>query len=203
MALVKPKGFREERGDDGSSVYTAGITYHKSKEELLLSWQQMAGRNPGDFGFHYDPHNFDSKPEADFYLQMLQTVNVHPAEVQDLYFTGGLHDPEKTDVLVEYKGEAGRWHPDSLDFVIRRGDSRCIIVEIKDARMRQHPVDGENGRQAMAVRRWVGLNPETLRYEMGFTAGESVGWNDVELFKRFIREPGSGAVASRPGEEEG
>ena len=186
LALVKPDGFRAERTDDGNVVYTAEITYQKSKEHLLLSWRDWLGRNEGDFGFHYDPYNFDSAPEKDFFLQMLDAVNLQPDQVEDLYFTGGLHDPDKTDFLVEYKGVDGKWHRYSPDFVIRRVDGRCYIVEIKDARFRDDAVDGRNGRKAMAVQQWVGLNPDKLKYEMIFTAGDGVAFNQLAPAKRFV-----------------
>lgn len=186
LALVKPDGFRVERTDDGDVVYTAEITYQKSKEHLLLSWRDWLGRNAGDFGFHYDPYNFDSAPEVDFFRQMLDAVNLQPDQVEDLYFTGGLHDPDKTDFFVEYKGVDGKWHRYSPDFVVRRKDGRCYIVEIKDARFRDDAVDGQNGRKAMAVQQWVGLNPDKLKYEMIFSGGEGVAFNQLAPAKRFI-----------------
>jgi hypothetical protein len=186
LALVKPDGFRIERTDDGDVVYTAEITYQKSKEHLLLNWRDWLGRNEGDFGFHYDPYNFDSAPEVDFFRQMLDAVNLQPEQVEDLYFTGGLHDPDKTDFFVEYKGVDGKWHHYSPDFVIRRRDGRCYIVEIKAARFRDDAVDGENGRKAMAVQQWVGLNPDRLKYEMIFTAGEGVAFNQLAPAKNFV-----------------
>ena len=188
LALVKPDGFRAEQADDGSVVYTAEITYQKSKEHLLLSWRDWLGRSEGDFGFHYDPYNFDSAPELDFFRQVLDAINLQPEQVEDLYFTGGLHDPDKTDFAVEYKGVDGRWHRYSPDFVIRRKDGRCYIVEIKDARFREDAVEGESGRKAMAVQQWVGLNPDKLKYEMIFTAGEGVAFNQLAPVKRFIEE---------------
>jgi len=186
LALVKPEGFEEERDEAGDVVYTAEITYHKDKEHLLLRWHEMAARNPGDFGFHYDPYNFDSGPEKSFFTQLLGAVNLSPAQVEDVYFTGGLHDPAKTDFFVEYKGEDGRWHRYSPDFVVRRKDGRCTIVEIKAERERNHPVDGEKGRKAIAVQQWVGLNPDELQYEMIFTASDSVAFNQLAPTKRFI-----------------
>jgi type III restriction enzyme len=188
LALVKPDGFRAEPAEDGNVVYTAEITYQKSKERLLLSWRDWLGRNEGDFGFHYDPYNFDSGDELDFFRQMLGAVNLQPDQVEDLYFTGGLHDPAKTDFFVEYRGVDGKWHRYSPDFVIRRKDGRCYIVEIKDARFRDDAVDGQNGRKAMAVQQWVGLNPDKLQYEMIFTGGEGVAFNQLAPAKRFIEE---------------
>jgi len=197
LALVKPEGFeREEK--DGDVVYTAEITYQKGKEHLLLSWRDWAARNMGDFGFHYDPYNFDSNPEKDFFVQMLDAVNLKPEQVEDIYFTGGLHDPRKTDFYVEYKGIDGKWHRYSPDFVIRRKDGRCYIVEIKDARFEpatredlERAGRGETaitveGRKAIAVQQWVGLNPDRLKYEMIFTSSDSVAFNQLAPAKQFI-----------------
>jgi hypothetical protein len=188
LALVRPEGFDEERDDEGNVVYTAEITYRKDKEHLLLSWREMMPHNDGDFGFHYDPYNFDSKPEQDFFRQMLHAINVAPEQVEDIYFTGGLTDPRKTEFYVEYKGEDGRWHRYSPDFVVRRKDGRCTIVEIKAERERHHPVDGEKGRKAMALRRWEMLNPDRLQYEIIFTDSDSVGFNQLAPIRDFISE---------------
>ena len=188
LALIKPDGFKPEQEDDGSVVYTAEITYQKGKEHLLLSWKEMAEHNDGDFGFHYDPYNFDSNPEKSFFTQLLDAVNLEPEQVEDIYFTGGLHDPRKTDFYVEYKGVDGKWHNYSPDFVIRRKDGRCYIVEIKAERERDDGVDGENGRKAIAVQKWVGLNPERLKYEMIFTASDNVAFNQIEPARRFIEK---------------
>jgi type III restriction enzyme len=188
LALVKPEGFQAEVDDDGLVTYTAEITYHVDHEDRLLSWKDWMGRNDGDFGFHYDPYNFDSDPEKDFFVQMLAAINVEPAQVEDIYFTGAITDPRKTEFYVEYFGVDNKWHNYSPDFVIRRKDGRCYIVEIKAERERDHAVDGEHGRKAMAVQRWVGLNPDKLKYEMIFTAGGSVAFNQLAPAKRFIED---------------
>jgi len=190
LALIKPDGFKPEQEDDGSVVYTAEITYQKGKEHLLLSWKEMVEHNDpvNDFGFHYDPYNFDSNPEKSFFTQLLDAVNLEPEQVEDIYFTGGLHDPRKTDFYVEYKGVDGKWHRYSPDFVIRRKDGRCYVVEIKAERERDDGVDGENGRKAIAVQQWVGLNPERLKYEMIFTASDNVAFNQLAPARRFIEE---------------
>ncbi len=188
LALVKPDGFETVQGDDGNVVYTAQITYQKGKEHLLMSWRDVAAHNDGDFGFHYDPYNFDSNPERDFFTQMLDAINLKPDQVEDIYFTGGLHDPAKTDFFVEYKGVDERWHRYSPDFVIRRKDGRCYIVEIKDARFRDDDVDGERGRKAMAVQKWVGLNPDRLKYEMIFADSDAIAFNQLEPGRQFIQQ---------------
>ena len=109
----------KETTTEGTEVYTADIIYPKDREHLLAhfsAWKEKAG----EFGFHYDPYNFDSNPEKHFYEQMLVQLNVKPDEVEDIYFTGALTDPAKTDFFIEYKDDKGKWRRYTPDFVIRK-----------------------------------------------------------------------------------
>ena len=192
LALVKPQGFVSELDPSGAEVYTAEIAYPKDKEALLMRWSDMQGRNPHDFGFHYDPYNFDSNPEQSFFESMLDALNIHPDKVEDIYFTGALTNPDQTDFFVEYKDEKGKWRRYTPDFLIRRKDQRTLIVEIKKEHDRQHPVDGEEGRKALAVRRWEELNPDRLRYEMIFPPGGVVTHDQLAGARAFVEETPSG-----------
>ena len=49
-------------------------------------------------------------------------------------------------------------------------------------------MDGENGRKALAVRKWEKLNPEGLRYEMIFTATDAVAADQLADVRRFVEE---------------
>lgn len=40
----------------------------------------------------------------------------------------------------------------------------------------------------MALRRWVDLNPDLLRYEMIFATGDSVGYNQLDAVRAFVRD---------------
>jgi len=191
LALIKPGGFQKIIGEDGAEVFTAEISYPIDRQNLLLSWEEMKGRNKGDFGFHYTPYNFDSNPEKSFFEQVLEHLNLHPVEVEDIYFTGALTTPDKTDFYVEYKGEDDNWHRYIPDFIIRKKGGKCYIVEIKREHDRQHPVDGENGRKAMAIKRWVGLNPERLKYEMVFAREETIGYDQTGEVREFVEEKDS------------
>ncbi len=205
IALVKPSGFARAADTEGAEVYTAEITYPKDKESLLLHASQKARENPAGFGFHYDPYNFDSTPENEFFQAVLRELNLHPSEVEDAYFTGGLTDPAKTDFFVEYRGEDGRWHRYTPDFVIRKrgarpGAGRVLIVEVKDARFEQETAEDEarfargeeprsrEGRKAIALRRLERLNPERLKYELLFVRG-ALAYDDLGAIQRFVREP--------------
>ncbi|MDH4164426.1 MAG: hypothetical protein OEW15_17320 [Nitrospirota bacterium] len=148
LALVKPEGFNKETTTEGTEVSTADIIYPKDREHLLAhfsAWKEKAG----SFGFRYDPYNFDSNPEKHFFEQMLAQLNVNPDEVEDIYFTGALTDPAKTDFFIEYKDDKGKWRRYTPDFVIRkkpkkggkRGSGKVYTMEIKSERERSHPVD--------------------------------------------------------------
>ncbi len=192
LALVKPDGFIKSLEPDGTEVYTAEIRYPVDRQYLLMSFKDITD-NKGDFGFHYTPYNFDSNPEKFFFEQMLRELNTHPAEVEDIYFTGALTDPNKTDFFVEYKDDKGKWRRYSPDFIIRKKGKRgkCMIVEIKSDRERNHPIDGEKGKKAIAVKQWENLNPDKLKYEMIFTTSDVLAVNQLNTAKDFVNSADS------------
>ena len=49
-------------------------------------------------------------------------------------------------------------------------------------------MDGENGRKALALKRWEGLNPERLKYQMIFTATDAVSRDQAGTARAFITE---------------
>jgi hypothetical protein len=121
-------------------------------------------------------------------------LKLGPDEIEDVYFTGALTDPKKTDFFIEYRGVDGRMHSYTPDFIIRRkarpeerGNGKCLIVEVKRERERAHEIDGENGAKAIAVRKWEGLNPDKLKYQMVFTSTENIGANDVIQVQSFVQ----------------
>ena len=197
LALVKPSGFTRQV-EDGAEVYTAEISYPVDRQGLLTSWEALKRRDPVGFGFHYDPYNFDSGPEQSFFDQLLDHVNLHPNQVEDIYFTGALTTPDKTDFYVEYLGEDGRWHRYTPDFVIRRKDGRALIVEIKstqfeattktDMENAEHggPVVTVEGRKAVALKQWETLNPDRLHYELVFVRENTVGYDQTRSARQFV-----------------
>lgn len=198
LALVKPEGFHKEISAENTEIYTAEISYPVDREHLLLSWETMKSRNKNDFGFHYTPYNFDSNPEKSFFEQMLDHLNLHPDEVEDIYFTGGLTDPKKTDFYVEYRGDDNKWHRYTPDFIIRRKDGKTLIVEIKDARFEvatredlSREERGEvaltvEGRKVAALKKWEQLNPERLKYHIVFVKGNVVGYDQTKESREFV-----------------
>jgi type III restriction enzyme len=187
LALVKPDGFQRRVADDGTEFYTAEISYPIDRHHLLASWKDWQAKADG-LGFHYDPYNFDSNPEQNFFEQLLAHLKQRPADVEDIYFTGAITDPNKTDFYVEYRGEDDQWHRYTPDFIIRRKDGKCLIVEIKSERERAHPIDGENGRKAMATRKLVGLNPDRLKYQIIFARADVIGHEQLQPVRQFVEE---------------
>ena len=192
LALVRKDGFEKQVDEKGTETYTAEISYPIDREHLLIhyeEWQKQAGK----FGFHYTPYNFDSKPEKNFFATLLELLKQKPDEVEDVYFTGALTDTKKTDFFIEYRGLDGRMHNYTPDFVIRlkarpeeRGNGKCLIVEIKSERERTNEIDGENGNKAVETRKWVGLNPDTLKYQLIFVKQDNVSYEEYEEARKFI-----------------
>jgi hypothetical protein len=198
LALVKPEGFEKSIDLDGTEVYTAEILYPLDREELLAHWERWK-TTAGEFGFHYSPYNFDSKPEEHFFEQMLREMNASPDEIEDIYFTGALTDPKKTDFYVEYRGQDGSWHRYTPDFVIRRKDGRTLIVEIKDARFEAATREDEarakrgeavltvEGRKAMALRKWEELNSDRVKYEIIYCRADGIDHERMHSAKTFLK----------------
>jgi len=182
LALVKINNFNREK-KEGNIIYTTEIVYHKDKEDLLLKYEQFKIQNQNwynlDFGFHYTPYNFDSKPEKNFFIQILSMLNENPDDVEDIYFTGAITDPNKTDFIFEYKGKDGRWHNYTPDFLIKKKNGKILIVEIKAEPYR----DPEKEK---AIKEIEGLNPDKLKYEILITDRDEIGFENINKVKEEI-----------------
>ena len=195
LALVHPEAFDQSEQEDGTTVYTAEIAYPRDREHLLMHLKDRQG-GCSQFGFHYSPYNFDSMPEKSFFIAVLDQLGLAAGDVEDIYFTGAITDPAKTDFHVSYRDDKGKWRRYTPDFVIRknpapggaRGSGRTYIVEIKRDHDRAHPIDGEGGKKEMAVRKWTELDPERLRYEIIFAKSDSVAADDTKNVRHFVEE---------------
>ncbi len=173
LALIREEGFDHEDAPDGTRTYTTQITYPLDRENLLVKVEDWRD-NPAGLGFHYTPYNFDSQPERSFLEDMLAYLSQRPEEVEDIYFTGALTDPNQTDFYVGYQGTDGRLRFYTPDFVIRRRDGKVLIVEIKAQREKDDAIEGLHGKKAEAARAWERADPEGIAYEMIFTSLDSV-----------------------------
>lgn len=188
LALIKPENFTKEE-KEGETIYTTEIVYHKDKENLLLKYEQFKEQNKGwyqlelDFGFHYTPYNFDSNPEKDFFISLLSILNEDPDDIEDIYFTGAITDPNKTDFIFEYKGKDGRWHNYTPDFLIKKKNGKMLIVEIKAETFRDEAKE-------KAIREIEGLNPDKLKYEILITDSDEIGFENINKVKKAIYKEG-------------
>lgn len=187
LALIKPQSFSKEEREK-QTIYTTEIVYHKNKENLLLKYERFKEQNKEwyqlEFGFHYSPYNFDSNPEKDFFEQLLLMLNENPADIEDIYFTGAITDPNKTDFIFEYKGKDNKWHNYTPDFLIKKKNSKMLIVEIK-----AEPYRDENEEKAM--REVEGLNPDKLKYEILITDRNEIGFENINKVREKIYEYGN------------
>ncbi len=173
LALLKLDGFKK---DENGNLYTE-IKINKTKfEELLLYWAKVGKPY---FGFHYDPYNFDSKPEKEFFENLLLVFGENPDDVEDIYFTGAITSKEKNDIIFEYKGSDGKWHNYTPDFLIKKKNGKIIIVEIKG-----EPFKIEEAEKAM--REIEGLNPDKVKYEILETEKDSLKFGELERVKKLI-----------------
>ena len=182
LALIRQEGFDKE----GSS-YVTEIQYRKDREKLLSNYEVWHKKHniqkSMDFGFHYSPYNFDSEPESDFFDKMLFAINEHPKNVEDIYFTGAMDDPKKTDFLFEYQAKDGLWHNYAPDFLIRLKSGKMIIVEVKG----EDRIDaGKTIRKAKAMKEIEGLNPAKLKYEIVQAKGDSVSFGELDRVKKMV-----------------
>lgn len=187
LALIRTKGFDTE-GDGKGRIYATEIQYRADKEHLLSRYEVW--RKSGepkqrqlDFGFHYSPYNFDSNPEQDFFNKMLDALHENPADIEDIYFTGAMDDPAKTDFLFEYQDKTGKWHNYAPDFLIRKKSGKMLIVEVKGE-------DRANADKTLfkekAMRALEGVNVENLKYEIISADRDTIQLNDLQRIKKLV-----------------
>jgi len=184
LALIRKEGFKEEKQDD-KSVYVTEIIFHKDRaKRLLLKYEEFIKRYRQPqlpFGFHYSPYNFDSEPEREFFESILRELNEDPDEIEDIYFTGAINDPNKTDFFFEYKDKEGKWHNYTPDFLICKKNGKMLIVEITGERDR-----GNKPLKEKEMRKVEKLNPEKLKYEILETSRDELGFNELEKVKKWV-----------------
>lgn len=187
LALVRKEGF-DEAQEENKKLFVTEIQYRKDRENLLLQYEVWRKNHKPkqqqlDFGFHYTPYNFDSNPEEDFFIRMLEAIEENPADVEDIYFTGAMDDPNKTDFLFEYQDKDCKWHNYAPDFLIRKKNGKMLIVEVKaEDRLEAD----KTKRKEKAMREIEGLNRDDVHYEIVETERDTVKFSDLEKIKKLI-----------------
>jgi hypothetical protein len=185
LRIVKREGFERVLQPDGSEALEAEISYPEDRAALVFGPGRVVRENPAGYGFHYQPYNFDSKPEVSYFDRLLDMLNERPSEVLDVYFVGALTSPDKTDLAFDYVREDGRLSRYSPDFLLRCNDDRWFLVEIKREQAREDPIEGEHGLKARAVEAIVEQNPGRLGYQMVFTPSDDVLAADLAGARAF------------------
>ncbi|MGR4000876.1 MAG: hypothetical protein OD811_03670, partial [Alphaproteobacteria bacterium] len=166
--------FEERNGQLFHTLRLSHSTLERIRRHSLLMHKQgesdvrdsVSRQDVHEVSFHYDPYNFGSKNEREFFVDILEQLNSNPKDIEGFFFTGGLAHHEKTDFWFWYRGMDGRFHRYFPDFVLLKKTGECFIVEIKSERDRGAP-DVEN--KAKAVQRLVDVQPEKLRYHVVYT----------------------------------
>jgi len=179
LQLIKIEGFDKEILD-GKIIYSSEITYDKGEDRLLSFYDQHKNLNLKDIGFHYTPYKFDSQPEKEMFLKLLDMLNEDLDNIDDILFTGGITDPKKTDLLFEYKDKKEKWRSYTPDFLIRKKDGRCLLVEIKAA-----PFMDEF--KEMAIKKIADLNKELIQYKR-VDASQGLDYTDFYFVSDWIYE---------------
>ncbi len=185
LRVVKREGFERTIQPDGSEALESEISYPEDRAALVFGPEHVVRENPAGYGFHYQPYNFDSKPEVRYFDRLLDLLNERPSKVVDVYFVGALTSPDKTDLVFDYVRQDGRLSHYSPDFLLRREDDRWFLVEIKQERAREDPIEGEHGLKARAVEAIVEQNPGRLGYQMVFTPSDDVLASDLAAARAF------------------
>jgi len=175
LALVKTKGFEEET-TDGKTSFVTQIRVNKSSLEKYVLYLTNYKKRSGQlllFGFHYDPYNFDSGEERDFFERILHELGENPDDVEDIYYTGAINDPAKTDFIFEYKDDKGEWHSYTPDFLIRKKNGKSLIVEVKAEKFRIKEAEKE-------MKKLEKINPDKLKYELLLLEGEESVFGKVK-----------------------
>lgn len=188
LAIVRPAGF-DEAIVDGVPVRQAEISYPADKAHLIWPVDRVTAENPGDYGFHYSPYNFDSRPEADFYERTLRALNLTADEVQDVYFTGAITDPKKTDLVFAYQRD-GRTRSYTPDFVVHASNDRWMLVEVKMTARRDDPVEGRTGVKAAALQDLEARNPGRVFFKILF-ADDAIAAPDAAAVAAFLMDGGA------------
>jgi type III restriction enzyme len=173
MAIIKTEeGF--QKSEDGK-YYFHTIKFKEGNSPIFKH-----NTDKLKYGFHYEPYNFDSKPENDFFEKILNITNSKAKDIEDIYFTGGLTTPDKTDFHFQYKGQDGKYHQYYPDFLVKKKNGEVFIVEIK--------AEGDRGdlnviAKEKAVQEISNINENKIKYVVLYTSGDTISTSDKDFLK--------------------
>ena len=109
-----------------ADVQYSATFYLRSKPEFVVRRNDPEVKNLADKSFHLDAYCFDSQPEKDFFLAVLNDT-----QVEKIWFTGMLTHGQSEFVIPYIDPESHtlrRYYP---DFLIQKTDGSYLIVEVK------------------------------------------------------------------------
>lgn len=183
LAIIKIQdadgNYNFEKDDNGVFYHTIRFKEGSEREKLLLEHQD------DNLGFHLSVYDFDSKPERNFFIKILNILQLDKKDVEDVYFTGSINDIKKTDFYFEYKGEDGKYHNYFPDFIITKKNGEFLIVEIKATGKEE---DKEVLNKKKAISYLEGIEENKFKYVIIYT-GEQIEDNNKDFLevKNFIQ----------------
>ena len=191
MALIK---VQDENGEylfekDEDDAYVHHLRLLKRSLEQIEDGNLLAESGKYDdnhnLSFHYDPYNFDSKPERSFFRQILSILNTDPNDVETFLFTGGLTDSNKTDFHFEYLGEDQRYHRYFPDFVLVKKTGEFYIIEVKYEKERG---DKTVEAKRKAVERLRKMQPDKFKYNVVYASVDTISAEKTKPIKDWVRD---------------
>jgi hypothetical protein len=102
-----------------------------SKSLLIYREQEEDEGRTSRLGFHINPYNFDSQDELEMFRYLRRNLD-DGEEVNDVYFTGGVHTEKHNEFFFEYwdpsEKRVSKYFP---DFLIETSLGRYLVLEIK------------------------------------------------------------------------
>jgi len=115
-----------------TKAYPFKISVEKGKNTLVVYRKDMENDfGKSRIGFHINPYNFDSSDEKDLFKYLRSILDKDEAVV-DVYFTGGVAEPNHNDFYFEYYSpynkKISRYFP---DFLVETSKGRYLVIEVK------------------------------------------------------------------------
>ncbi|WPY01758.1 Putative restriction endonuclease subunit R N-terminal domain protein (plasmid) [Candidatus Trichorickettsia mobilis] len=179
LALIRTEGGFIK--GDGDKYYYHTLRFKENSKRLDLLTENKTN---SQYGFHYEPYNFDVEAERNFFNKILDILTIKIEQIEDIYFTGGLTNPKYTDFYFEYKAEDNKYHKYYPDFLIKKKNGELYIIEIKSESTLE---DTTLEDKKKAVEEIVRINENKIKYSVLYASGaeinkEELGYGEVIKF---------------------
>jgi type III restriction enzyme len=181
-ALIRTEdGFIKNAGD---KYYYHTLRFKENSKQLGLLTKNNTN---SQYGFHYEPYNFDVQAERDFFNKILGILTMKREQIEDIYFTGGLTNPKYTDFYFEYKAEDNKYHKYYPDFLIKKKSGELYIIEIKSKSTLE---DTTLKDKKKAVEEIARINENKIKYSVLYASGAEINKEELEYREiiNFIKQ---------------